>query len=111
MSGGGGYELRIIYCENAKQKVGGGGPGPVVGGGGGQGGCEPRIEVIVKMQNKSLGENGRGEWGSGPGPVEEDQVGCEPRIEVIVKKQTKNVGGLIGGGGLVGSGVEVEGWG
>ena len=30
---GGGYELRIIYCENAKQKVGSGGPGPVVGGG------------------------------------------------------------------------------
>ena len=23
------------------------------GGGGGQGGCEPRIEVIVKMQKKS----------------------------------------------------------
>ena len=35
------------------------------------GGCEPRIEVIVKMQNNSRGVGGQG--------------GCEPRIEVIVK--------------------------
>ena len=35
-------------CENAKTKVRGGGPVPV----GEQGGCEPRIEVIVKMQNQ-----------------------------------------------------------
>ena len=41
-----------VDCENAKIKTkksqrGGGG-----GGGGRMGGCEPRIEVIVKMQKK-----------------------------------------------------------
>ena len=41
---------------------------------GGQGGCEQRIEVIVKMQKK--GRRGSG-WGG--------QGGCEHRIEVIVK--------------------------
>ena len=33
---------------------------------GGQGGCEPRIEVIVKMQKKSGGGSGRG-WVQGGG--------------------------------------------
>ena len=41
--------------------------GPV----GGQGGCEPRIELIVKMHKKV----GRG-WGAGRGLGGQD--GCEP---------------------------------
>ena len=53
-SGGGGCQgiiLRISYCENAKKKYGGlGYLGPV--GDGAQGGCVPKIEVIVKMQKK-----------------------------------------------------------
>ena len=76
--GRGGYELRINYCENAI-KVGAGGSGRGGGevkviegycenvsinvrGGSGWGdqcGCEPRIEVIVKMPKKS----GDGEYG------------------------------------------------
>ena len=55
--------------------------------GGGQGCCEPRIEVIVKFEEKSLG-------------------GCEQRIEVIVKMQKKVR--MVGVG--VGPGVGV-GWG
>ena len=59
--------------------------------GSGRGGCEPKIEIIVKIQNKKFGvrvdvkprsgsncenaEKSRA-WGHG---------GCEPRIEVIVK--------------------------
>ena len=44
----GGYdEPRISYCENAQKKLEG---GSGRGGGGGQGGCELRIEVIVKIQ-------------------------------------------------------------
>ena len=50
---------------------------------GGQGGCEPSIEVIVKVQKSRSG-------------VGEGQGGCEPRIEVIVKMQ-KNLGGVGGG--------------
>ena len=42
-----------------QKKVGGG-----LGWGGGQGGCERRIEVIVKMQKKVGGGPG-GMWGSG----------------------------------------------
>ena len=38
-----------------EKKVGGGCPGSDRRGGGGQGGCEPRMEVIVKMQNKVVG--------------------------------------------------------
>ena len=45
-------------------------------GAGVQGGCEPGIKFIMKMQ-KSRG-SGRGEHG-----------GCEPRIEVIVKMQKR----------------------
>ena len=50
------------------------------------GGCEPRIEVIVKMQKK-VGR--RGLWGGGGG---RGRVGggCEPRIEDIVKMQKKH---------------------
>ena len=53
---------------------------------GGRGGCEPGIEVIVKMQ-KSRGV----------------QVGCERRIEVIVemKKKSGGGGGPVEGGGVV----------
>ena len=60
----------------------------------GHGGCEPRIEVIVKMQKKS----GRGwVWGGGGG----GQGGYEPRIEVIVKMQEKTGGGSGWGSGLM----------
>ena len=41
-----------------------------VGGGSDQGGCEPRIEVIVKMKKKSRGSGpgvGGGGWGIGVG--------------------------------------------
>ena len=69
--------------------------------GGGQGGCEPRIEVIVKIQKKS-GEGGRSGgvcvWGGGGG----GQGGCEPRIEVIVKMQKKVGRGVRSGGGQSG---------
>ena len=54
-----GYELRISHCENEKKK------GLERGGGsvGGQDGCEPRIEVILKIQ-KNRGEvcSGGGGW-------------------------------------------------
>ena len=46
---------------------------------GGQGGCEPRIELIVKMQKKSREGGGQSGWGG--------QGGCKPRIEVIVKME------------------------
>ena len=56
-----------------------------------QDGCEPRIELIVKVQ-KSRG--GRGGGGRGEG----SQGGCEPRLLVIVKMK-KAGGGPAGGGG------------
>ena len=56
------------------------------GRGGGIGGCKPRIEVIVKMEKKSL-------WGSGWG-VRLD-VNQELRLLVIVKMKKK-----VGGGGI-----------
>ena len=52
----------LSYFENAISRGGGGWSGR---GGGGQGGCEPRIEVIVKMQKQSWGEgvgSGCREW-------------------------------------------------
>ena len=52
--------------------------------GGGQGGCERRIEVIVKMREKN--RVGR-EWIWVGGGV---QGGCERRIEVIVKMRKKS---------------------
>ena len=64
-------------------------------GGGGQGGCERRIEVIVKIQKKSGGqvgdEVGVGRGGGGwlvamlgvGGDV--GYGGCDPRIEGIVQ--------------------------
>ena len=62
--------------------------------GGGQGGCEQRIEVIVKMQRKSRWVSG---WGG--------QGGCEQRIEVIVKMKKK-----VGGWGGVDSVDKKSGW-
>ena len=56
---------------------------------GGQGGCERRIEVIVKMKKKS-GGGVRGGVGS------EGQCGCE--IEAIVKNEKKSQGGGVGPG-------------
>ena len=53
---------------NAKK----GGP---VGGGGVQGGCEPRIELIVKMHKKVGRGGGAGRGGGGGGG---GQGGCEP---------------------------------
>ena len=47
----------------------------------GQGGCEPRIELIVKMHTKKFGRGGGGCWEGGG-----------ERIEIIVKMQR-------GGGG------------
>ena len=66
---------------------------------GGQGGCERRIEVIVKVQNNREGVR---PLGSGRGC----QGGWKRRIEVIVKMK-KNRGsesGREGGGRLVGVG-------
>ena len=65
------YMKMLIFT---KPKSGGGGGGGGVGGsvgGGGWGGCEPRIEVILKMQRMQKRRGG--------GTVGE----CEPRIEVI----------------------------
>ena len=116
------------YCENVKKSGGGGGGGAEgsvgvgagvgdvnqelvfvkmkrAGGegvqgmvGGRVGGCETRIEVIVKMKNKCR-DGIRG--------------GCEPRIEVIVK-MLKRKSKKSGGGGVrsvVGSGLGGMGWG
>ena len=63
---------------------------------GGQGGCDRRIEVFVKIQEKKNwgggGVGGRGRVGGG------GQGGCERRIEVFVKIQKKNWGGGCRGG-------------
>ena len=71
---------------------------------GGQSGCEPRIEVFVKIQKKIGGGSG-GQWeASGWGGVRVDVN----EIEVFVKIQKKNFffgGGGEGGG--VGGGVGV----
>ena len=62
------------------------GLGPVRGNWG-QGGCEQKIEVIVKMQKCP------GVGGPVGGPVRGGgQGGCERRIEVIVKNAKKNRG-------------------
>ena len=68
--GGSGWACKK-NCENAKKNPRGGVPV------GGQGGCIPRIEVIVKIGG---------------------QGGCVRRIEVIVKMKKKS-GGLGGGSG------------
>ena len=86
--------------------------------GGGQGGCERRIEVFVKIQNKQKKFGG---GGSGPGGGQWEgsgwggQGGCERRIEVFVKNQKKKFfffwGGESGrgGGGSVAEGVRCGG--
>ena len=62
--------------------------------GGGQGGCERRIEVLVKIQKKwGVGGEGSG-WGG--------QGRCARRIEVFGKiHQKKFRGGGMGCGGVV----------
>ena len=78
---------------------------------GGQGGCERRIEVFVKIQQKKK-FGGGGVVGLGV------QGGSERRIEVFVRIQKKKIfffgrGGVWGGrGGLVrrGGGVGESGW-
>ena len=94
-----------------------------MGGGGsgwwGQGGCEPRIEVFVKISKKKIfffcggGVGGLGRGGGGEGSGWRGQGGCERRIEVFGKIYTKKiregvgswggdqVGGRVGGGGDV----------
>ena len=75
-----------------------------MGGGGDQGGCEPKIEVCVKIQKKGKihlsiffyffffwGGGGRVGWIVGSGGL--GQGGCERRIEVFVKIQKINRGG------------------
>ena len=57
--------------------------------GDGHGRCQPRIEVILNMQNKV---GGFGRRGGGGGGGESRMGGCEPRIEVIVTMQTKKSG-------------------
>ena len=52
----------------------------------GSGGCEPRIEVIVKLKKV---------WeivGGGGGGVGGGSDGCEPRIEFIVKLKKMGLG-------------------
>ena len=73
-----------------QKKVGG-----VRVGWGGQGGCERRIEVIVKMKKKLVGV--RVGWGG--------QGGCERRIEIIVKMKKKSGGS---GGGKVSVDVKLK---
>ena len=50
----------LKFCENSKIHSGGGGGGwgRVWRGGGGQGGCERRIEVLVKIKKTNRGEGG-----------------------------------------------------
>ena len=73
-------EVRIIEVMVKTQKSRRGSGGGV--GWDGQGGCEQRIDVIVKMQKKSRRGSG---WGG--------QGGCEHRIEVIVKMKKSRGGG------------------
>ena len=87
-----------------------GGGGGCRSGGGIQGGCEPRIEVIVKMKKNVVGGV---RWGGGPvrgevGVRENEnakkkfggggQGGCVRRIEVFVKMQIKKSWGMGGVG-------------
>ena len=62
-------------------------------GGGIQGGCEPRIEVIVNMKKKSCGWGwgGEGVWSGGRGGG--GQGLCVQRNDFFVKMQKKLGGG------------------
>ena len=72
----------LSHVENAKKKVEGWVWLGQKKSGGQMGVFEPRIEVIVQMQNKQKIGGGGGGGGvlSGWG-----QCGCKPRIEVILK--------------------------
>ena len=73
-------KVEFKFCINAKINWGGGwsggGGGGWVGGSGGQGGCERRMKVFVKIQQKKIGGVGvgggggwvrSGWWGGGGG--------------------------------------------
>ena len=62
--------------------MGSGWGGGVGAWGRGQGGCERRIEVFVKIQQKKIFLGGGGVGLGG-------QSGCEQRIEVFVKNKKK----------------------
>ena len=95
--------MKNCFCENSKKKLGvGEGSGL-----GGQGGCERRIEVFVKIQNKNFwGGGGGGGSVGGSGSGWGGQSGCERRIEIFVKISGGG-GGRWGGRGQVG-GVRVD---
>ena len=76
----------------------------LLNGGWGQGGCEPRIEVIVKFEEKKVWR-GSSRGGLMGGPVVGRMGGCERRIEVIVKMRKKS-----GKGGVRGWSGEGVGW-
>ena len=75
-------------------------------GGGGQGGCERRIEVLVKIQKKNRGSGGR--EGSGWG-VRVDVIEELKFLGKFTKKNFGGGGGGWGGFGLGGGGVRVGG--
>ena len=76
-----------------------------------QGGCDRRIDVIVKMQKNRWRSGGVRSGGGGAG-----QAGWNRRIEVIVKMQKQSGGcrgSVVGGGGWSGVGwglVRGRGW-
>ena len=74
---------------------------------GGQSGCERRIEVFVKIQEKMFVFF----WGGGGVGGGRGQGGCERRIEVFVKIQIINLGGGGSGGGGGSVGGSGSGWG
>ena len=90
--------------KNSKKKLGGGGVGPGGSGwgrvgGGGQGGCERRIEVLVKIQKKKWG------WGGPVGRGGGFMVDVNEELKFLgkfTKKKIRGGGGWGGGGGLGG---------
>ena len=79
---------------------GGGGPGGRVGGG--QGGCERRIEVFVKIQNKKWWVGGRDRFGR----VRVDEI---EELKFLGNIHQKKSGGGGGGVGSGGGGVRIGG--
>ena len=97
-------KLTIFFWGGGREGSGGGS-----GWWGGQGGCERRIEVFVKIQQKKkMGGLRRGGGGGRVGGG--GQGGCERRIEVFVKIQKKKWGGGRGDGGGGGIGFGGAGW-